>query len=145
MKNKLVCASVISVALLAACGSGGSGSGVSANSGSASTSPSTTPKVTEFKQAGYLVDTSVSSNVATAKSDGSSYTYEYGGQVLNVTLPNTKAQGLVSMTDGNGLVTSVGGSTYSYSRFGAVFSDKNTSRAEVFSIGTPTENMPTTG
>ena len=105
---------------MSACGSGGSGSGVS-NSNPTTPTPPTKPTVTEFKQAGYGSQGTASTNLAAATSDGAKYTYQYEGKTLDITLPNIKAGTVVSSTDGSGLTTVVGGSTYSYSRFGAVF------------------------
>ena len=140
--NKLLLASVLSTALLAACGSGGSGSGVANNN--PATTPNT-PTVMEFKQAGYHSNGTVSTNLGTATSDGAKYTYQYEGKALDVTLPDGKSLPLVSSKDANGLVTTVGGTNYSYSRFGTVFSSNHSSPSEVFSMGVPTSNMPTTG
>ena len=141
-QNTLWLVSVAAAVALSACGSGGSGSGVS---NSNPTTP-TKPTVTEFKQAGYNGPKgTISTNLATATSDGAKYTYQYEGKTLDITLPSTKAGTVVSSTDGSGLTTVVGGSTYSYSRFGAVFSANHESPSEVFSVGVPTSNMPTTG
>lgn len=137
--------SVAAAVALSACGSGGSGSGVS-NSNPTTPTPPTKPTVTEFKQAGYNSPKgTASTNLATATSDGAKYTYQYEGKTLDITLPSTKAGTVVSSTDGSGLTTAVGGSTYSYSRFGSVFSKNQSSPSEVFSVGVPTSNMPTTG
>ena len=136
--------SVAAAVALSACGSGGSGSGVS-NSNPTTPTPPTKPTVTEFKQAGYGSQGTASTNLAAATSDGAKYTYQYEGKTLDITLPSTKAGTVVSSTDGSGLTTVVGGSTYSYSRFGSVFSKTQSSPSEVFSVGVPTSNMPTTG
>ena len=140
-QNTLWLVSVAAAVALSACGSGGSGSGVS------NSNPTTPTKPTvEFKQAGYNGPKgTISTNLATATSDGAKYTYQYEGKTLDITLPSTKAGTVVSSTDGSGLTTVVGGSTYSYSRFGAVFSANRESPSEVFSVGVPTSNMPTTG
>lgn len=59
-------------------------------------------------------------------------------------MPNVKS-GTVVSADGSGLTTIVGGAGYSYSRFGAVFSKGQALPAQVFSVGVPTSDMPTTG
>ena len=135
-QNTLWLVSVAAAVALSACGSGGSGSGVS-------NSQPTTPTI--IKQAGYDLNGMPSDNTATATSDGAKYTYQYEGKTLDITLPAGKSLPLVSSKDTNGLVTTVGGTNYSYSRFGAVFSANRESPSEVFSVGVPTSNMPTTG
>ena len=148
LHNTLWLASVAAAVVLSACGSGGSGSGVSSTTTpianpSKPTIP-TAPVVTEFKQAGYNSNGTVSTNLATATSDGAKYTYQYAGKTLDVTMPNVKS-GTVVSADGSGLTTIVGGAGYSYSRFGAVFSKGQALPAQVFSVGVPTSDMPTTG
>ena len=148
-------ASVAAAVVLSACGSGGSGSGVSSTTTpianpSKPTTPATpatptTPVVTEFKQAGYNSNGTVSTNLAVATSDGAKYTYQYAGKTLDVTMPNVKSGTVVSTTDGSGLTTTVGGTGYSYSRFGAIFAKGQALPAQVFSVGVPTSDMPTTG
>lgn len=149
--NTVWLASVAAAVILSACGSGGSGSGVSSTttpianpSKPATPTTPTAPVVTEFKQAGYNSNGTVSTNLAIATSDGAKYTYQYAGKTLDVTMPSVKS-GIVVSTDGSGLTTIVGGADYSYSRFGAVFSTKQASPSEVFSVGVPTSDMPSTG
>lgn len=143
MKKMTWASSVLAILVLTACGSGGSGSGVSP---STSTGTTTTPVKTDISVSnGFKVSdgSSKGTGVAQATSAGK-YTYTYNGQALDLTLPGMTAGTVVNLTSG-GINQMIGGTTFSYSRFGAVSPKDQAMNGEVFYMGMQTVNMPTTG
>ena len=78
------------------------------------------------------------------------YTYNFQGVPVDVTLSGMTASGFVD-TAGGGITRHIGGTTYSYSRFGVVasfdgFTPGDTyTDGEVFYVGQKTSSMPITG
>lgn len=153
-----VLATVSTVVLLSACGSGGSGSGVSApaptpkpnTTSSTSTNPSTTtpatpsnPQTSSYTFQGVKVAEGTSAGLAVADSSGK-YTYNYNGSVVDITYKGISAGQIINLDVGD-VNQVVGGSTYSYSRFGAMAPKGHAEKGEVFYMGQLTANMPTTG
>lgn len=150
-------ASVMAVVFLTACGSGGSGSGVSAPSSASSpstvpstvkpsanpvTPPSQPPVSTSTFQGTKIVDGS-GAGFAVADSTGK-YTYNYNGTVVDVTYKGISAGQLINLNVGD-VNQVIGGSKYSYSRFGAIAPKGHAEKGEVFYMGQQTAQMPTTG
>jgi len=74
------------------------------------------------------------------------YLYVYNGDDIDMTSNGITAGTVVSMNIGDtNTKTVIGGTTYSYSRFGAIAPSDDLSQAEVFYMGTKTTSMPATG
>lgn len=133
--------------MLSACGGGGGGS--------------VTPAAVTETYTGLYVATGDDAGVASVVGvgDDAEYTYNYQGTPVDVTLNGLEAGGFVDITEGS-ITRHVGGTTYSYSRFGVVASASSpmTSSSiapaaaassyvdgEVFYVGQKTSSMPTTG
>ncbi|MDY0195303.1 MAG: hypothetical protein RBR33_04475 [Sulfurovaceae bacterium] len=72
------------------------------------------------------------------------YLYVYNGGDVDITTNGIMA-GTVFIIDNRTTRTVIGGTTYSYSRFGAIAPSDDLSQAEVFYMGTKTTSMPATG
>ena len=144
MKKITWASALLATLALTACGSGGSGSGVS-NTGITPVTPGVTTTNPTFQ--GLKADGSGNAGTAVVDSAGR-YTYVYNGNVIDVTLSNNRnlIQGgdVVRLTV-NGVDQAIGGSNYSYSRFGGVAPKDQAEKGEVFYVGKQTVNMPTTG
>ena len=134
--------------LLSACGSGGSGSGVSSSSGSSGTGTggTTTPIVTNSTFQGAKNIGGGSAGTATYNAAAGKYTYNFNGTEIDVTSKGITAGTVVDMTVGSNKQM-LGGTTYSYSRFGAIGPVGNLDAGDVFYVGKETASaaMPTTG
>jgi hypothetical protein len=130
--------------VMAACGSGGSGSGATAatTSTTSTSTTSTTTSTTPNSFQGVVRSTGVASGVGTV--NAGKYTYTFDGHAIDVTSPSVTAGYTVNLTS-NGINTVIGGTTYAYSRFGAVGYSDALKNGDVFYMGTPTVTMPTTG
>ena len=141
--GQLLSVSVVAVAF-SACGGGGGG-GAASNA-----TPVTPPAPTtiaasiagvKFKGA------TPTAKMAVARTDGT-FIYNHNGQALDITLSGIQAGGMASITE-NGIGKVVGGTTYSYSRFGYVTTNPNVPRdlngVVSFYTGLRTVNMPTVG
>ena len=136
--------SLFSVIALVFLGCGGGGGG-----GSAGTQP-TTPtnpsnpepsKTTTFQ--GLKEEGGELAGTARVDSNGK-YIYTYKGIDVDVTYPGITAGTVIDMTVGDKTMQ-IGGSTYSYSRFGAISQKDDLTQMEVFYVGKQTASMPTTG
>ena len=135
--------------MLSACGGGGGGS--------------VTPAAVTETYTGLEVATGADAGVASVVGvgDDAEYTYNYQGTPVDVTLNGLEAGGFADITEGS-ITRHVGGTTYSYSRFGVVAStsspmtgssiapaatapDSEYIDGEVFYVGQKTSSMPTTG
>lgn len=133
---------LLSIALLSftGCG-GGSGGGndvVTPPSTSTNNSSVTTTSYQGLKGIG-----ATNAGTATVSSTGA-YTYIYNGTSIDLTSTGISAGSVVSTTTG-GVKKVLGGSTYSYSRFGGIAPSTDLTKSEVFYVGTKTTTMPTTG
>jgi hypothetical protein len=72
------------------------------------------------------------------------YTYNFNGTAIDVTSRGITAGTVVDMTVG-GNKQMLGGTTYAYSRFGAIGPVGNLDAADVFYVGQKTVNMPISG
>lgn len=140
---------VIGALVLTACGSSGSGSGV-ANTGGLNnpTHEVSTPTSQPTSIAGVLMQGATdSTNLATTSADGKTFSYTFNGKTVDLTMPGVIVGGLSAITEGGATGTTkvVGGTSYSYSRFGKIYNNATPDLAEAFYTGTPTANMPTAG
>jgi len=131
--------------MLSACGGGGGGA---------------TPAAVTETYTGLEVATGDDAGVASVVGvgDDAEYTYNYQGTPVDVTLSGISAGTFYTSTEG-AIAQHIGGTTYSYSRFGVVarnnsFSSSSIAPAiyipeyedgEVFYVGQKTSSMPTTG
>lgn len=82
--------------------------------------------------------------------DAAVYTYNFKGTPVDVTLNGLEADDFVNTTE-DVIARHIGGTTYSYSRFGVVASysamttEDHITDGEVFYVGQKTSSMPTTG
>lgn len=134
---------LLSIALLSftGCG-GGSGGGNDVVTPPSTATSSTTTTTTTSYQGLYGVG-AANAGTASVSSTGA-YTYNYNGTSIDLTSTGMSAGGVVSTTTG-GVKKVVGGSTYSYSRFGGIAPSTDLAKSEVFYVGTKTTTMPTTG
>ncbi len=124
-----------------ACGGGSGDSNVS--------TPTPTPTQTQTPVSGETYQGLVGAtgaNAGTASVSNGVYTYSYNGTNITVTDPGNgiKAGGIASVST-NGTRIAYGGTTYSYSRFGAISPSSDTSQSQVYYVGTKTETMPIVG
>ena len=139
-----------STSVLFACGSSGSGSGATGpstggNSGGTSggtTGGTTTPANSVFQ--GAKTSDGAAAGTATYDATNAKYTYNFNGTEIDVTSRGITAGTVVDMTVGANKQM-IGGTTYAYSRFGAIGSIDNVKTGDVFYMGQKTVNMPTSG
>ena len=139
-----------STSVLFACGSSGGGSGATGpstggNSGGTSggtTGGTTTPTSSVFQGAKNLGG--AAAGTATYDAANAKYTYNFNGTEIDVTSRGITAGTVVDMTVGANKQM-IGGTTYAYSRFGAIGPVGNLDAGDVFYVGQKTVNMPTSG
>ena len=150
MKFQKLDISVFSIVLLTACGSSGGGSGVTNNTPSNNTPSANTTTSPAFK----LRNLDGTYNLSEAQVDASgryiisSRMFRVSGNPINVdvTLPSITSNGITTIVQGaNNLTESIGGTGYSYSRFGMLSQTNDIGNSEVFYVGKQTITMPTTG
>ncbi|MBS1174338.1 MAG: hypothetical protein H6R05_469 [Burkholderiaceae bacterium] len=139
-----------SVSVLFACGSGGSGSGATGPSAGGSTgggtsggtTTPTTPTNSVFQGVKSL--DGAAAGTATYDAANAKYVYNFNGSQIDVTSRGITAGTVVDMTVG-GNKQMIGGTSYAYSRFGAIGPVGNLDASDVFYVGQKTVNMPTSG
>ena len=135
-----------STSVLFACGSSGSGSGAtgpSTGGTTCGTSGGTTTPVNSVFQGAKILD-GAAAGTATYDAAKAKYTYNFNGTAIDVTSRGITAGTVVDMTVG-GNKQMLGGTTYAYSRFGAIGPVGNLDAADVFYVGQKTVNMPISG
>lgn len=133
---------LLSIALLSFTGCGGGSSSNDAVTTPSTPSTPTTPTTTTNYQGLYGVG-ATNAGTATVSSTGA-YTYGYNGTSIDLSPSGLSAANVISLTS-NGVKEVIGGSTYSYSRFGGVAPSTDLTKSQVFYVGTKTTTMPTTG
>lgn len=135
---------LVSIALLSftGCG-GGSGGGNNVVTPPATPTNNTSATTTTTSYQGLYGIDGTNAGSATISSTGA-YTYSYNGTSIDLTSAGISAGNVVSTTSG-GVKKVIGGSTYSYSRFGGIAPSTDLTKSEVFYVGTKTTTMPTTG
>ncbi|MBN2768447.1 MAG: transferrin-binding protein-like solute binding protein [Campylobacterales bacterium] len=129
---------IVIAMILSACGGGGSGSA----------EPTATIATYTGLEAATGDDAGVASVVGVG--DDAVYTYNFKGTPVDVTLDGISAGTFYTSTEG-AIAQHIGGTTYSYSRFGVIASYNTFSsgdhitEGEVFYVGQKTSSMPTTG
>jgi hypothetical protein len=134
MKYSLI---LLSLTILTGCG----GSGPTPSEQPTTSTTVTTPTTTETYQGVKAIG---GANAGQGRVANGQYLYSYNGIDVDVTSSGMTAGSVVDMTS-NGRRTVIGGSTYSYSRFGAIAPASDLTQAEMFYMGTKTTNVPTTG
>ena len=146
MKNVYKMILAASTSVLFACGSSGSGSGAtgpSTDGTTGGTSGGTTTPVNSVFQGAKMYD-GVAAGTATYDAAKAKYTYNFNGTEMDVTSRGITAGTVVDMTVG-GNKQMIGGTTYAYSRFGAIGSVGDLNATDVFYVGQKTVNMPASG
>ena len=146
MKNVYKMILAASTSVLFACGSSGSGSGAtgpSTDGTTGGTSGGTTTPVNSVFQGAKILD-GAAAGTATYDAAKAKYTYNFNGTAIDVTSRGITAGTVVDMTVG-GNKQMLGGTTYAYSRFGAIGPVGNLDAADVFYVGQKTVNMPISG
>ena len=135
--------SLFSVIALVFLGCGGGGGGSAGTQPTTPTNPSNPEpsKTTTFQ--GLKEEGGELAGTARVDSNGK-YIYTYKGIDVDVTYPGITAGTVIDMTVGDKTMQ-IGGSTYSYSRFGAISQKDDLTQMEVFYVGKQTASMPTTG
>lgn len=152
-----------------ACGSGGGGSSqVSTpnNNTSSESSNTNSENSTGFENTGNSNNSSSNNNTensTTSKADfivlysdgikstnqvsvnNGEYSFTRNGHTISLNTPVMMAGKLLDLTDSKTSRKVIGGSTYSYSRFGAIVSGQYLTQTEMFYVGEKTTNMPTKG
>ncbi len=131
-----------STSVLFACGSSGGGSGATGPSTGGTTGGTTTPTNSVFQGAKNLGG--AAAGTATYDAANAKYTYNFNGTEIDVTSRGITAGTVVDMTVGANKQM-IGGTTYAYSRFGAIGPVGNLDAGDVFYVGQTTVNMPTSG
>ena len=131
-----------STSVLFACGSSGGGSGATGPSTGGTTGGTTTPTNSVFQGAKNLGG--AAAGTATYDAANAKYTYNFNGTEIDVTSRGITAGTVVDMTVGANKQM-IGGTTYAYSRFGAIGPVGNLDAGDVFYVGQKTVNMPTSG
>lgn len=130
----------IAVLNFTACGGGSSSSEVistpSTETSNGTETPSATASGIRFGQGN-----SVDNKVTFASGN---YTYNYNGTKVDISPSGFNVNKILNLTS-NGIKSATGGTTYSYSRFGAVSSSTDLTKADFYYVGTKTASMPTTG
>ena len=142
MKKMTWASSVLAILVLTACGSGGSGSGVN-NTGTTPSTPVVTTTNPSFQ--GVKADGTGTAGVAVVDAMGK-YTYTYNGTVVDVTGTNLSSSTVANVIIGSlNQMQAIGGTQYSYMRFGGIAPKDQARKGDVFYVGKQTVNMPTTG
>lgn len=146
MKNVYKMILAASTSVLFACGSSGSGSGAtgpSTDGTTGGTSGGTTTPVNSVFQGAKILD-GAAAGTATYDAAKAKYTYNFNGTEIDVTSRGITESTVVDMTVGANKQM-IGGTTYAYSRFGAIGPVGNLDAGDVFYVGQKTVNMPISG
>ena len=141
--GQLLSVSIVAVAF-SACGGGGGSSPAPSGTNTTPSTPSspTTPTADNSYYGIKSIDGSQAGEAYVSNSGA--YIYTFQGQEIDITSPGIQANSFINISSG-GRELAIGGSSFSYARFGLVAPSADLSQTEIFYMGTKTTSMPTTG